>query len=388
MKRKQLHKKNILLTGGRGPAVLDLARQLHQAGHRLIMAESSRIYFARFSNAINVHELVPNPALDEEGFIKALLDLVERHQIDYLIPGYDEGFYIAKHKNRFPNTVNVFVEEAAIIDSLNNKFKFIQVLDNLNLNAPYSVLVRTREKLKEVLSGDEFARPCIAKSIYSAGGLMAKTIREETDVDALDINFPCIVQSMIPGRVWSTFSVAHEGKMTYFVSYYPLHTFRENGAAICFKTEYNQGVYDTVKRIIQGTNYSGLIGFDIIEKEDGTLWPIECNPRITSGAHLARTVNNFASCVLDPSTSLRTVPDDQIVQLSRASMLRILCAPLKTSFISWLKDFIRAKDVLFDRKDIKPTLGIPLVGILFFHQYIKYKKAAEENIFLNIDWGE
>jgi predicted ATP-grasp superfamily ATP-dependent carboligase len=250
------------------------------------------------------------------------------------------------------------------------------------------VLVSNQEKLKEVLDSTEFERPCIVKSIYSAGGLMAKTVRDNTKIEDLNINYPCIVQKMIPGRVWSTFSVAHEGKMTYFVSYYPLHTFRENGAAICFKTQYHQGIYDAVKKMIQGTNYSGLIGFDIIEHADGSLWPIECNPRITSGAHMASTVDNFAACVLDSATSLRIVPDDKVVQLSRASMLRILFAPLSTGFGAWFKHFIQAKDVLFDFKDIKPTLGIPLVGILFFHQYVKYKKAAEENIFLNIDWGE
>jgi predicted ATP-grasp superfamily ATP-dependent carboligase len=238
------------------------------------------------------------------------------------------------------------------------------------------------------LSSAEFERPCIAKSIYSAGGLMAKTIRENTDLNQVKINYPCIIQKMIPGRVWSTFSVAHEGKMTYFVSYYPLHTFRENGAAICFKTQYDQRVYAVVKKMIQGTNYSGLIGFDIIEHPDGSLWPIECNPRITSGAHMASTVDNFAACILDSATSLRTVPDNKIVQLSRASMIRILFSPLSTSLRTWFKHFIQAKDVLFDFKDIKPTLGVPLVGLLFFHQYVKHKKAAEENIFLNIDWGE
>lgn len=387
MKRKQNHNKNILLTGGRGPAVLDLARQLHQAGHTLTMAESRHLYFSRFSNAIKYHAVIPHPSLSEEGFIQGLLDLIERHKIDILIPGYDEGFFIAKHKSRFPDTVKVFVENSATIDTLNNKYKFIQLLEELKINAPHSVLIHNIYELKRVLTSGEFARPCIVKSIYSAGGLMAKTVRENTDLDKLDIKYPCIAQTMIPGRVWSTFSVAHEGRMTFFVSYFPLYTFRENGAAICFKTQYHHGVYETVKKLIESTNYSGLIGFDMIEDSDGSVWPIECNPRITSGAHMARTVFDFSACVLDPNTSLRTVHDDQYVQLSRFAMMRILAHPLPTDFKTWFKYFITAKDALFDIRDIKPALAMPLVGLLFFHQYIKYKKSAEENIFLNKDWG-
>lgn len=385
MSGKQNHKKNILLTGGRGPAVLDLARMLHQAGHTLTMAESSHIYFCRFSNAIDHHEKIPHPSEDEEGYIKGLLNLVDRYQIDYLIPGYDEGFIISKHKFRFPNHVKLFVENSETIDLLNNKYTFTQLLKNQGLNAPYTVMARDCDELKQILGSGEFNFPCIVKSIYSAGGLMARTVRENTDLNKLAIKYPCIVQQMIPGRVWSTYSVAHRGKMTFFVSYFPIYVFRENGAAICFMTEYSQGVFDVVKTLVEATTYTGQIGFDIIEHPDGSFWPIECNPRITSGAHLSRKIEDFSSCLLNPLTTLQLVPDHEKIQLSRLSMLRILLRPLPTNFKTWCKHFIEAKDVLFDVSDIMPALSMPLVGLLFVHQYIKYKKSAEENIFLNMD---
>jgi predicted ATP-grasp superfamily ATP-dependent carboligase len=368
--------------------MLDIARQLHQAGHTLTMAESCPLYFCRFSNAIHRHARIPHPTENEEGFIQGLLDLVDRHQIDFLIPGYDEGFFISKHKARFPASVTVMVEEASTIDVLNNKFKFMQLMARLNIVAPYTVLTKNTEELKKVLDSTEFNRPCIVKSIYSAGGLMAKTVRENTNIDTLGIKFPCIVQQMIPGRVWSTYSIAHKGHLTFFVSYYPLHVFRENGAAICFETKLHPGIFEIVKKIVEATDYTGQIGFDIIEYEDGSLWPIECNPRVTSGAHLANRVNNFSDCLLDPSTHLKVVADNQGVQLSRLSMIRILLqSKLPGGVSAWFKNFIHSRDVLFNRSDIKPALTLPLIGLLFFHQYVKYKKCPEENIFLNKDWG-
>lgn len=387
MAKKTDNNKKILLTGGRGPAVLDLARQLHRAGHTVYMAESRSIYFCRFSNTIKAHAVIPHPAKDETGFIQGLVSLIEKYDIDYLIPGYDEGFFVAKHKNSFPSSTTVFVENAETIDILNNKFKFIEHMQKLGIGAPHSEHIKNEDELKQVFAAQKFEKPYILKSIYSAGGLMAKTIRENTQLEDIKINFPCIAQKMIPGRVWSTYSVVHQGRMTFFVNYYPLYTFRENGAAICFETQFSLPVFELVKKIVKEMNYTGQIGFDIIEHPDGSLWPIECNPRVTSGAHLAKTVENFADCLLNPDSPLRIPEDDKRVQLSRLSMLRILTMPLPTDFKTWTKHFLGAEDVLFDAKDIMPAVSMPLVGLLFFHQYLKYKKSAEENIFLNIDWG-
>jgi short-subunit dehydrogenase involved in D-alanine esterification of teichoic acids len=52
---------NILLTGGRAPVTLDLARAFHRAGHTVFMAESLRGHLSQPSNAVKAHFVVPAP---------------------------------------------------------------------------------------------------------------------------------------------------------------------------------------------------------------------------------------------------------------------------------------------------------------------------------------
>lgn len=376
----------VLLTGGRGPAVLDFARRFSQENISVYMAESRLIQYCRFSNAIKKNIRVPDPVIDEEGFISGLINIIERFKIDWLLPGYDEVYFIAKHKHRFPEGVKILCDDVKTIDQLNNKYKFMQLLKENDLHSAQTVYLDNAQTLHEVMTNQHFPRPCVIKSIYSAGGVRVKSIDEQTDADAVDVKFPCIAQARIPGRVWSTYSIAHEGRMTFFCSYYPLYVFRENGAAICFKSQHHPGVFELVRLLIEKTGYTGQIGFDVIERADGTLWAIESNPRITSGIHLTLPSSHFCEAVLNPNAPLHIMTEERMVQISRMSMIRVLFHRPQSSFKTWLKYFAQAKDVLFDWHDPLPSFVIPIIGFFYMKQYLTYKKPPEDNIFLNVDW--
>jgi len=63
---------NILLTGGRAPAALELARVFHRAGHTVFMAESLRGHLSQPSNAIKANFVVPAPRQNGDAFIVPL----------------------------------------------------------------------------------------------------------------------------------------------------------------------------------------------------------------------------------------------------------------------------------------------------------------------------
>ena len=46
------------------------------------------------------------------------------------------------------------------------------------------------------------------------------------------------------------------------------------------------GIRIYVEELLASLRFTGMIGLDIIEAQDGSLWPIEANPRATSGVHL------------------------------------------------------------------------------------------------------
>src|SRR5688500_4557008 len=96
---------NILLTGGRAPASLQLARVFHRAGHTVFMAESLRGHLSAPSNAIEKNFIVPPARQQTEAFIKAIAKIVIENKIDLLIPTCEEVFYIARGRERFACTV-------------------------------------------------------------------------------------------------------------------------------------------------------------------------------------------------------------------------------------------------------------------------------------------
>src|SRR5512140_1701805 len=93
---------NVLLTGGRAPATLELARLFHRSGHRVFVAESLRGHLSAPSRAVNGNFVVPPPRQDTEGFIKALRGIIAAQHIDLLIPTCEEIFYVSKGLHELP----------------------------------------------------------------------------------------------------------------------------------------------------------------------------------------------------------------------------------------------------------------------------------------------
>ena len=136
---------NILLTGGRAPAALELARAFHRAGHTVFMAESLRGHLSQPSNAIKANFVVPAPRQDGDAFIVALKKIIEENKIDLLIPTCEEIFHIAMRRDELPCTV--FAEPINKLDQLHNKWEFISTAVDYGLSIPETTLVKTMDDL-------------------------------------------------------------------------------------------------------------------------------------------------------------------------------------------------------------------------------------------------
>ncbi|TGV95612.1 hypothetical protein EN797_039860, partial [Mesorhizobium sp. M2E.F.Ca.ET.154.01.1.1] len=73
-----------------------------------------------------------------------------------------------------------------------------------------------------------------------------------------------------------------------------------------------------VERIVAGTGWSGQISFDLMREADGTVLPLECNPRAVSGLHFFREPARFAEAVLGDGPEV--TPDVTAPQTVRLAM--------------------------------------------------------------------
>jgi hypothetical protein len=76
----------VLITGGKMTKALQLARSFHCAGHRVILAESTKYRFTghRFSRAVDAFYCIPEPTAP--GYDDALFEVIRYEAVDNFVP--------------------------------------------------------------------------------------------------------------------------------------------------------------------------------------------------------------------------------------------------------------------------------------------------------------
>jgi hypothetical protein len=93
-----------------------------------------------------------------------------------------------------------------------------------------------------------------------------------------------VVQRFLPGQQFCSYTVARAGKIRAHCVYASVHCVGQ-GSTIYFESVTIPEIEQIVAKIVDGLDYTGQIAFDFIYSE-GRYWPIECNPRATTGTLL------------------------------------------------------------------------------------------------------
>jgi hypothetical protein len=356
---------NILLTGGRAPATLDIARAFHRAGHNIFMAESLRGNLSQPSGAIKANFVVPAPRWDREAFLSALKQIITENQIDLLIPAFDEVFHIGVGRERLPCVV--FAEPIDKLDQLYNKWNFvINAIEN-DLYAPETMLINNQDTL---LHAYAHWRELVLKPVYSR--FASQTLPPlKKALSTLKYDSPWIAQEYVEGQKYSTYSICHNGHITAHATH-PSNFTTRRGATILFKHVEHPAIFRWVKTFVQKNQFSGQISFDFIQAANGQLSPLECTPRATGGAHLLASHPQFVEAFLNPLMNCITPLDNHTHMFSTAMLIHALPASLVSGgFLRWLKSFLTSDDVILDFRD-------PLPFLLQFRSIFAYLALARK----------
>lgn len=162
-----LSRQRVLLTGGRAPATLDLARQLASAGHLVYMAESCPAHLTVRSRAIVRSFIVPKPKDSSQAYIEALESIVKNERITWLIPTCEEIYVVAKGLDRLRESCSVFVDSLDKLKPLHDKWKFICRAQELGFVVPRTQFVTSIAEAKEDHSSISRRKVGIQAGIFS-----------------------------------------------------------------------------------------------------------------------------------------------------------------------------------------------------------------------------
>jgi len=374
----------ILLTGGRAPVTLELARLFYNAGHTVFVADSVPWQLCQTSKAVTRTFLLPPPNRQFAQFSDELEELVTREEIEWLIPTCEETFFVALVKPRINELCRVFTETIATLHPLHHKWHFILHAQLLGLPAPPTELVSSSEQAAQLIAGGQ---QLVFKPVYSR--FATQTVICPTRPDQLppiSQNHPWVAQQYLPGRAICTYSVVHTGHITAH-SAYAVEFTAGQGAAIYFKAEDHAPALNWVRRFMLNTRFTGQIAFDFIETGPDQVMPIECNPRATSGIHFFDS--QLAEAFLDPNYPTLLPPAGQSAKLGLPMLLYGLPKIRSwAEFLAWRTAFFTSRDVVFSRQDPLPGLLSQWLSLAYFLSLsAKQRISPAAASTLDIEWN-
>jgi len=278
--------KRILLTGGKMTKALQLARSFHAAGHEVFLVESHKYWLSghRFSKAVKRFYTIPAPEKDPEGYCQQLLEIVKRDNIDVFIPVSSPiaSYYDSLAKSFLSPECEVIHFDAEVTKTLDDKFAFCEKASFLGLSAPKVFRFTNPEQVLNFDFASDGSQYILKSIPYDSVHRLDLTklpfegMEEYIKQLPISPEKPWVMQEFVRGKEYCTHSTVRNGIIR-------LHCCSESSPfQVNYQQVENQAIYEWIKQFVKALNLTGQISFDFIQAEDGTVYPIECNPRVHS----------------------------------------------------------------------------------------------------------
>ncbi|TGZ79654.1 hypothetical protein EX30DRAFT_355680 [Ascodesmis nigricans] len=420
---------NILLTNGRFPVSLDLARQLKLLGHHVFVLDPMHYHVCKFSASVTKSFQVPPPRVDRRGFINATLSAVQEAKIHLIVGMHEELYYLAESKE--PEiTSRLIAPEWTVLLRLHNKWEFSKLLEEAGLDRPRAWLCRNMEDAKKLDRRLDLA----LKPVFGRASNNVYHLKPDEEGLAEDLNIneeeEYIAQEWLYGDRFCCYAVIREGRVDAF-GVYPVEDTIDGSSCVYFRSISHPRILNYVQRLATFLPHQSLpyqASFDIIETPATSTSPsrlvaIECNPRATSGIHLFSGTPNLAHALTIPPSPSALSPSSSpspSTSLSKRSLSKLGKHHTKTDLTNltypiiptpntkrqlapgmmmwkksergakaWLQHMKRlmgSKDVIFNKRDLWPSLMQPFLLTSYYEICREQKRKLPDMFQWELCW--
>lgn len=289
-----------LITTSRMPFAVDEIRKLGEAGHDVTATDTFSAAPGSHSRYAARHLEVPAPAQETEAFVDAVAAIVADHDIDVVLPMFEEVFYLAAHRDRLGD-VELFFPDLDTLARVHDKVTFAQLCRDLGLPVAESITVTDDEGLTDAVGRFEH---WFARAAYGRGGLNVATnagpLAGEASLDDIHPTpeDPWLVQEYLEGVDLCSWSVVRHGEVVLHSTYEHPLTIDDRGG-IVFESIDAPDTLAAARQIAGELGWHGQVSFDFLRTADGVHHLVECNPRPTDGCTLA-TAEELAAGFFGP----------------------------------------------------------------------------------------
>lgn len=342
----------VLLTLGRLPKSLDLARGFSRAGCKVLVADPFGWTLAGASRHVTREFAVPPPHAGSAAYRAAIARIVAEEQVDLVVPVSEETMHVAFARDLIGPGVRVFTMPPDRVIALHDKAGFAHAANALGLGVPETHALGT-EAARDLAQGGDV----VVKPVFSCSGRGLSILRGGSPLPDADPASPGIVQRFIAGQEYSSCTIAHEGRIIATMIY--RGTVMTGSVAISFERVESPAINRWIDAFVNASGWSGFISFDFIVDAAGKVWAIECNPRATSGLHFWEA-EDIARAVLDPASCapVRVRPQRNLQQFYSCLTEAQLAMFHRKGFRNQLSRLLSTRDVTWDASDPWPFLSM------------------------------
>jgi len=240
---------------------------------------------ARYAASVTVWDLKAACSCPADS-TELLQKFCERNGITFLVPGCMETtILLAKVKEDLQGIIVYPCSSAEMIQRLADKRIFAKILDEFVFSQPSYFLVHTESDLNETKS--KFPIVLKAPCLEDGRGVKVcnnpdEAVNHFEDLKKISIG-PYIAQNFIPGIDIDLTVLANHGKLVAWSVY----THKMNWGGKSYDFIDNPNYLDIGKQLVRVLNFHGILHLDgRLSSEDGSIYIIECNPRVFGSIHV------------------------------------------------------------------------------------------------------
>ncbi|CAL5223879.1 g6471 [Coccomyxa viridis] len=283
-----------IVSGAKSTKGLHMCRHLHRAGWRVVLVDVKRNWAAgaRWSGCVAAFRTYPEPNLDPLGYLEAIATIAAEERAKLFVPvsiaQYSVYEALAADLLARSFSTRACTLDARMTAELNDKSSFSALCEHLGVLVPKSSPITSKELLFQLNKDPEefgdkrFLLKSIAYNATARSDMFTLPCSDEalreyvTDLDISE-DQPWMLQQLLQGTEFSSYSVAHEGHLI-------LHC---DTVACASNLRYvdvgDRQILDWVKEFCTKTGASGQLCFDFMrDTNDGRMYAFECNPRTST----------------------------------------------------------------------------------------------------------
>jgi carbamoyl-phosphate synthase large subunit len=275
--------KNILISGASGIVGYGVLKSLKQTEKKLNLIGTTIYDDSVADGFCDIFELAP--LTSDDHYLEWLLEIIKKHNIDFLIPGIEADLY--KWVNHIPEIeasgARVLINDIALIKLCKDKWEFYQSLNAFG--TPYTIDTLLGKGFEEIT--EQFGLPFLLKPRRGFGSKGIVIVDNEEKFIAQKDNLPGLIAQRIVGNINEEYTTSAfcDGKGGYYCYMTLRRKLSKEGFTDKAEVVNLEGIEKAIKDLCEIYKPLGPTNFNSGCMK-GVLKLLEINPRISSSTSI------------------------------------------------------------------------------------------------------